>query len=136
MLPTPTDATALRDMTIATHNPRAPYATRYPVDLSEWAIGPDPEMPKRHIRLVERLDTNAPASASPLCCYIRSVLFYPADDPREYRTEWSVETKLILEDVVAHDGREYDVLSGRVSHDGTGWIMTYRARLAEIEGEA
>jgi len=85
------------------------------------------------LEIVEPLYSTAPGPevTAPLCCFIRTVIFYK----HPYRVvegnfaEWDgVETRLQLEDVVTFEGERYDVTAGCVEWDFNRWVMRYGAR--------
>lgn len=111
-------------------NTMFPYREQ-PVDLRAVTATIDPDHPWL-ATVVERLDTDAPATANPYCCYLRTVIFYERPwrylkDKHEYASYGRCETVLI-EDWLYLDGEVFELCGGKVSHDGDGWIMTRRAR--------
>ncbi|MEO0870391.1 MAG: hypothetical protein AAFY19_00320 [Pseudomonadota bacterium] len=108
-----------------------PYR-KFPSDLSALTVDLDDGSPWL-ATVVERLDTDAPASARPWCCYTKTVIFYEQPwrvlpDRRAYAEHDRVETVLDGEDILTINGVQFELLGGIVSHDGAGWIMTRRAR--------
>lgn len=117
-----------------TGNAFFPYRNAAP-DLSDCEITRDAKRPWL-LTITEPLPVAAPATAEPLCCYLRSVIFYecplrPLPPGQGFAEYGRCETRLMLDDVVRFEGERFALHGGRVEWDGARWVMTHRARLEE-----
>ena len=72
----------------------------------------------------EPLDVDAPSTAEPLCCYIRTVVFYGPQSVEFGRCE----TRLQINDVLRVGDRRWQVWSGSVAWTKGRWHMVWCLR--------
>jgi hypothetical protein len=83
--------------------------------------------PERHwtAEIQEPLDVTAPASTEPLCCYIRTVIFYGSESAKVDECE----TRLQINDVIRDGDELWQVYSGSVAWTKGKWHMVWRLHL-------
>lgn len=110
----------------------APYRLKFSpvIDLSEIEIAPHPT--KQWLAEIEaRLPVDAPATASPLCCYINTVIFYETPSrviDGSLAEHGRCETTLRLDDVLLWQGRQWIITSGSVAWSKGAWHMIWKLR--------
>lgn len=112
-----------------TGNDLFPYR-QFPEDLSPVSAVVEVDRPWL-ATVKEVLPTDAPASAKPWCCYVRTVIFYEQpwrEVAGNYADHGKIETLLCGHDVIRIGDDIFELHGGAVSHDGERWIMTRRAR--------
>lgn len=110
----------------------APYRLKFSpvVDLSDIDIVLCPDRP--WIAEIEALlPVDAPSSASPLCCYINTVIFYEKPSrvvDGNFAEHGRCETALRLDDVLLWQGRQWIITSGSVAWTKGAWHMVWSLR--------
>ena len=80
-----------------------------------------------HLRqFQEPLDIEAPETAEPLCCHMRTVIFYA--QRRETVEIGRCDTRLQLDDILKVDGNTFTITSGAVAWREGAWVMLWNAR--------
>lgn len=91
----------------------------------------------------EPIETAAPPTARPYCCYLSTVIFYEGDSFRvleEKQSAWNLlGTRWTAENLgwsslapfVRHEGQVYELVSGYVEWREGGWCHVWRGRLVD-----
>ena len=113
-------------------NAVAPYRLQFSpvVDLSGIDIAQHPTRPWL-AEIEAALPVDAPSTASPLCCYINTVIFYETPSrvvDGAFAEHGRCETALRLDDVLLWQGRQWIITSGSVAWTKGAWYMVWKLR--------
>ena len=102
-------------------------------DLSDCSVVRDPDRPWLAV-IIEPLLTDAPETARPWRCLMRTVVFY--EEPlRLTGGNWAehdrIETRITSYDVIHIDGETFEIRGGGVIWRDGRWVMFHNARKAD-----